>query len=165
MFSSRRDQPTPHAVATPPGEPSPALEAPAPTRRFTDAQPDRPTTLGRGLNIRGSLAGSDSLEIGGRFEGIIEVDGLCHIGEGACVIGPVRAGDAVIEGELQGRLTVRGRVEVRATAKVRGDIEARTVALADGCFFDGHIHMTGREGAGGPTTFREKRRRKHHPPA
>lgn len=141
--------------------PAPANAAPEPAspgRRFTDTAPARPTSFGPGIQVRGTLSGSDSVVVAGRFEGSLEVDGLCHIAEGACVIGPVSAGDAVVEGEVQGRLSVRGRVELHASARVRGDIEARTVALADGCFFDGRIHMTGREAPGAPTTFREKRK-------
>ncbi len=74
------------------------------------------------------------------------------------MVGTVTASDAVIEGELQGHLVVRGRVELRATAKVRADVTARTVAIADGCFFDGRIHMTGSGAPGQPTSFREWRR-------
>jgi cytoskeletal protein CcmA (bactofilin family) len=144
--------------------PGPAPTAPtnpaSPGRRFTDAAPERPTSFGPGIQVRGTLSGSDSVVVAGRFEGSLELDGLCHIAEGACVIGPVTATDAVVEGELQGRLTVRGRVELHASARVRGDIEARTVALADGCFFDGRIHMTGRDAPGAPTTFREKRKKR-----
>lgn len=138
-------------------------EAPAPARRFTDGAPARPTWFGSGIQVCGSVSGSDSIEVAGRLEGSIEVDGFCHVAVGACVVGPVTAGDAVIEGEVQGRVTVRGRVELCASARVRGDIEARTVALADGCFFEGRIHMLGREGTAAATTFREKRKPKSPP--
>lgn len=142
----------------PPPEAPPAAGSAPPARRFTDAE--RPsTTLGPRLTVRGSLRGQGAVEVAGSFEGPIDVGGLCHIAEGARVVGPVTASDAVIEGELQGRLVVRGRVELRATAKVRADITARTVAIADGCFFDGRVHMTGSNAPGQATSFRERRRR------
>ena len=142
-----------------PPAPPPAAESAPPARRFTDAE--RPaTTLGPRLTVRGSLSGQGAVEVAGSFEGPIDVEGLCHIGEGARVVGTVTASDAVIEGELQGRLVVRGRVELRATAKVRADITARTVAIADGCFFDGRVHMTGSDAPGQATSFRERRRRR-----
>ena len=129
-------------------------------RRFTDLATGG-STFGPKLHIRGSITGSDAVEIAGQVEGPIEVDGLLHIAEGARVTGPISATNAVIEGELQGRLAARGRVELRATAKVRADVHAATVAIAEGCFFDGRIHMGGGdEGGRGPTHFREKRRRR-----
>jgi cytoskeletal protein CcmA (bactofilin family) len=122
------------------------------------------SVFGPTLHIRGSITGTDTVEIAGQVEGPIEVEGLLHLAESARVTGPVSATDAVIEGELQGRLAARGRVELRPTAKVRADVHAGTVAIAEGCFFDGRIHMGG-EGERGPTHFREKRRRRgrgHH---
>jgi cytoskeletal protein CcmA (bactofilin family) len=135
--------------------PSPP-EAP-PSRRFTDAEPGHATVLRSGLKIKGELTAAGALELAGEFEGPLEVEGLCHLLETARVEGPVTAGNAVIEGELKGPLTVRGKVELRATARVRGDINARSVALAEGCYFEGHVHMEAGEG-GGPRSFQEKRR-------
>jgi cytoskeletal protein CcmA (bactofilin family) len=150
----RRSTPPPPAT---PSEAVPAAAA-SPARRFTDVVGG--SVFGPTLRIRGSIIGADAVEIAGQVEGPIEVDGLLHVADGARVTGPVTATDAVIEGELQGRLTARGRVELRASAKVRADVHASTVAIAEGCFFDGRIHMGASEGDGGPTRFREKRRRR-----
>ena len=136
------------------GTPSPSETPPA--RRFTDAVPGRATVIRSGLKIKGELTGAGALELAGDFEGPLKVDGLCHLLETGRIEGPVTAGDAVIEGELKGSLTVLGKVELRATASVRGDINARSVALAEGCYFEGHIHMEA--GEGGARSFQEKRR-------
>jgi cytoskeletal protein CcmA (bactofilin family) len=131
-------------------------EAP-PTRRFTDTAQRHVTVLGSDLKVKGELKGAGALQLAGQFEGPLSVEGLCHLLETARVEGPITAGDAVIEGELRGALTVRGKVELRATARVWGDINAPTVALAEGCYFEGRIHMEADEG-GGPVSFQEKRR-------
>lgn len=134
--------------------------ADAPARRFTDTVVGS-TTLGT-LRVQGSITGKDCVRIGGQVDGPIELDGLLHIAEGAHVTGTITADGVVIDGEVAGRLIVRGRVELSATARVRAEIHAGTVAIAEGCFFDGRIHMGGgqADGGGGPTTFREKRRRR-----
>ncbi len=135
---------------------STSSEAP-PSRRFTDIDRRQVTSIGAGLRLEGDLVGADTLELAGKVEGSISVEGLCHLHQSARVVGPLAAGDAVIEGELKGPLTVRGKLELRATARVEGDITARSVALAEGCFFEGHIHMEGGGGSGQPTSFQEKR--------
>lgn len=134
----------------------PSPEAP-PSRRFTDIDRSRMTSITAGIRLEGDLVGAETLELAGRVEGSISVEGLCHLHRTARVVGPVTAGDAVVEGELKGPLTVRGKLEVRATARVEGDITAGSVALADGCYFEGHIHMEGGGGSGQPTSFQEKR--------
>jgi cytoskeletal protein CcmA (bactofilin family) len=131
--------------------------AEAPARRFTDVAKENATVIPKGLRLEGELSGAESLELAGQVEGPVSVEGLCHLHDTGRMVGRVTAGDAVIEGELEGPLTVRGRVELRPTARVRGDIEAGSVALAEGCFFEGHIHMEGRSGPGQPTSFQEKR--------
>jgi cytoskeletal protein CcmA (bactofilin family) len=136
---------------------NPSSSEALPSRRFTDATPGRTTVIRSGLRIKGELTGAETLELAGDFDGPLRVDGLCHLLETGRIEGPVTAGDAVIEGELKGSLTVRGKVELRATASVRGDISAASVALAEGCYFEGHIHMEAGEG-GEPRSFQEKRR-------
>lgn len=133
------------------------LETPeSPARRFTDVAPGNATVIPQGVTVEGELSCGEPLEVGGRVRGPVNVEGLCHLGPNAWVVGAVTAVDAVIEGELEGPLTARGKVELRATARVRGDIEAGSVALADGCYFEGHIHMEGGPRVQ-PTSFHEKR--------
>jgi cytoskeletal protein CcmA (bactofilin family) len=114
------------------------------------------------------LTGSDSVELSGTFDGPITVDGLCRVNEGGLVTGDVTAGDAVIAGDVQGRLTVIGRLEMGAHARVVADIEAGTIAIAEGCFIEGRIHMRGSAVGSQPVSFKEKRRRRrghgHKPP-
>jgi cytoskeletal protein CcmA (bactofilin family) len=139
----------------PPEDPAPP--PPPPARRFTDAPQGRVTVLRENLTVKGELTGAEALELAGQFEGPLEVEGLFHLRESGRVTGPVRAGHAVIEGEVEGPLTVRGRIELRASARVRGDMEAGSVALAEGCYFGGHINMGGDDSNQGPTSFQEKR--------
>ena len=118
-----------------------------PARRFTDAAPGNVTVIPAGLSVEGELSCGESLEVAGRIRGPVDVGGLCHLHSNAWVVGEITTGDAVIEGEVEGPLTARGQVELRPSARVRGDIEADSVALADGCYFEGHIHMVGGPGS------------------
>jgi cytoskeletal protein CcmA (bactofilin family) len=127
-----------------------------PARRFTDGPRASTTVIPAGVSVQGELSCDESLEVDGRIQGPVNVVGLCHVRSNAWVVGEVNAGDAVIEGELEGPLKARGKVELRATARVRGDIEAASVALADGCYFEGHIHMEGGPRVQ-PRSFHEKR--------
>lgn len=133
--------------APPPPEPPPA-------RRFTD-QLDHATVILAGLRIEGDIEGGDSVEIGGTLEGNVRIEGLCRVRESGTVKGSIRARQVLIEGEVEGRdVKARERLELRSHARVRADLDAASVALADGCQFHGQIRMSGASGA---TTFKEKR--------
>jgi cytoskeletal protein CcmA (bactofilin family) len=135
-----------------------------PARRFTDAAPDAGTILGT-LSIKGELRSAGSVVLGGSFEGTLETDGMLRIEKGAHVRGRLAARDVVIEGRVEARISAQGKVEMGAAAHVRGDVEARGVAIADGCFFDGRVHMRAEVGATQPQSFKEKRRRSVAEPA
>ena len=139
---------------TPPAPPPPEA------RRFTDVASDPGTRVGSEIRIQGEFSALESVEVAGTIDGSVAVDGLCHVHPGAVVSGQITATDVVIEGVVQGSITARGKVELRASARVEADIHAHAVAIAEGSFFDGRVHMEGREGI--PTSFREKRQR---PPA
>jgi len=123
-------------------------------RRFSD--PHEPTTsVPEGLTIRGELTGAESVELLGTLEGPLTTEGFCHIHATGCLRGRLAATDVLVEGELQGDIVAKGKVELGAAARVKADIRARAIAIADGCYFDGQIHM---EGGEEHVRFQEKRK-------
>jgi cytoskeletal protein CcmA (bactofilin family) len=114
--------------------------------------------IGAGLHIKGSLTGDDAVELRGTLEGDSTTTAHYHVREGARVIGDVSASSIVIEGEVSGRVLVAERVEIGGMARVRAYVRARLVAIAEGAFFDGQVHMQGRDGPAAPVAFREKRK-------
>jgi cytoskeletal protein CcmA (bactofilin family) len=145
----------------PPTEPPPPPApppGPPPARRLTDAVEAFDTVVGPALKVKGELSGARSLDLAGVLEGPAKVEGLCHVRRSGRITGPLRAGNVVVEGEVQGNVVARGRVELRASARVQGDIVASAVAIAEGCFFDGRIQMKGGQGAGQALSFQERRR-------
>jgi cytoskeletal protein CcmA (bactofilin family) len=178
MFSWNRPQPStdrpsgnPPPDAAHPTHPGadavPALpEVAAPNRRFTDGTSVCATRLGR-LQIRGTLTSTESVELGGTFDGPIEVEGLVRVAEGGRVTGTIQTQDAVIAGEVHGHVTARGRLELGAKARVLADVDAKAIAIAEGAFIAGRVAMPGGNGAPAhgvqtpapqTTSFKEKRR-------
>jgi cytoskeletal protein CcmA (bactofilin family) len=80
------------------------------------------------------------------------------------VAGDITATNIVVDGEVSGRVLVAQKVEIGSAARVRAHVRARVVAIAEGAFFDGQVHMEGRPGPAAPATFREKRRGRRHDP-
>jgi cytoskeletal protein CcmA (bactofilin family) len=137
----------------------PAPPEPPPTRRFTDRAAPAKTVVARGIVIRGEIRGEDSVDLAGTLEGDAAIGGLLHISETASLVGTVSAQDVVVEGSVAGRIAARGKVEMRHVAKVRADVQAGTIAIAEGCLFEGHVRMDGEAGPGGQVaSFRERRR-------
>lgn len=128
----------------------------SPGRRFADSIGPIETVLGSNTELRGELRCPTHAEVFGRIFGPCTVDGLLWLHEGAVIQGDVTAAQAILEGELEGNLEVTGNVELRSQSSMRGDIHAASIAIADGCFFEGKAETT-RDSDGSSRSFQEKR--------
>jgi len=123
---------------------------------------ETPTTvIGPGTRIKGELNGDDPVDLAGTFEGHSRVNALYRLRTTGRVAGDLAAISIVVEGEMSGKMFAAEKIEIGASARVLANVRARVVAIAEGAFFDGEIHMEGRAGSATPQGFKEKR--KGHP--
>jgi cytoskeletal protein CcmA (bactofilin family) len=140
-----------------PAGPPPPEPPPRPTRRFTDMVAGAVTQLGS-LHVVGDIRGGDSVDMAGTLEGDAEVEGFFRVREPGCVRGAVKADRVLVEGEVRGEsIVAKGKIELGAKARVKADIDAASLAMGEGCFLQGRVHM--HEGGGGQVTFQERRKR------
>jgi cytoskeletal protein CcmA (bactofilin family) len=111
------------------------VEAPRPTKRSEGSE----SVIGADLAIEGSITGSGSVRLAGRFTGDVTVDGMVTIESGAKLAGSVRASVVAIAGELEGNVVKATRVDVHASGALVGDLKADTLTLAAGSRVRGHI--------------------------
>jgi cytoskeletal protein CcmA (bactofilin family) len=91
-----------------------------------------PTALGKSVEIRGEVKGSEDLTIDGRVEGtIVLTDSRLTIGPSAHIEADVSARDIVILGAVNGNVHATVKVELRKGANLRGDIFAARLSIED----------------------------------
>jgi cytoskeletal protein CcmA (bactofilin family) len=129
----------------------------APARRFTDTGEESSTVIGPGTRIRGDVTAEGPVDVAGRIEGTCRASGLCRVRAGGSVAGDVAASSLVIEGEVTGETLEAEKVEIGARARVRANVRAPRVAIAEGGFLEGHVHMDETGQPGQPVLFKEKR--------
>ncbi|MFZ0131172.1 MAG: polymer-forming cytoskeletal protein [Desulfobacterales bacterium] len=99
------------------------------------------TYLGKNLSISGSITGRDSVQISGRHEGDIQVDGHLDIREPAVVRGSLKAASITVAGTAEGDLLAASRLKIDRTGVVTGTISTSAVAFQEGAVFNGDIKM------------------------
>ncbi len=100
------------------------------------------TIIGKGIHIRGELTGSAPIEVWGSLEGVTGTEGRFWVREGGNVGGEIAAAEVIIEGHVEGKVSAEDKVEFRPTCKVQGNVAAKKVAIDEGAFFEGRIHMS-----------------------
>jgi len=105
-------------------------------------------TIGKSVQIRGEVKGSEDLLVDGLVEGTITLsDSRLTIGANARVQANVAARDVVVQGTLNGNITASGRVELRAGCKVIGDLRAARLAIEENAVFSGKVDLVQASGS------------------
>jgi cytoskeletal protein CcmA (bactofilin family) len=95
--------------------------------------------VGEKLSIKGEIAGEGDLELAGRFEGVVNVQGTVLIGDRAEVDADITASTIVVGGKVRGNLSAAGRVEILPQGVLTGNLRSGSFAAADGASVKGEI--------------------------
>jgi cytoskeletal protein CcmA (bactofilin family) len=131
------------AAPVPQPQPAPAPRpAPGPGRPAGRDPAERRTLIvGRGISVQGTVQDAERLVV----EGTVEAS-MIHANELAIALGGVFKGeieveDAEVAGTIDGTLTARGNLIVRATGKLLGVARCRRLQVEDGGQITGRIEM------------------------
>ena len=101
-----------------------------------------PASIGKSVQIRGEVKGSEDLLVDGVVEGTITLtESRLTIGPNAKVQANVSARDVVVIGTLVGDIQATGRVELRAGANLKGDIHAARLSIEENAMFSGKVDL------------------------
>lgn len=142
--------------ATAPGGPAPGIGGPRPGMqpgRAREPAERRTLVVGRGISVQGTVADAERLVVEGTVEASMIHATELSIAPGGVFKGEVEVEDAEIAGVIDGTLTARGNLIVRATGKVLGTARCRRLQVEDGGQITGRIEML-TDGAPRPETPR-----------
>ena len=137
----------PFPAAPQPGAPlgtqpmgTPAGQQPAAAQQRRPAE-RRTMVIGRGISVHGTIQDAERLEV----QGIVEAK-MIHatelaIAQGGMFRGEVEVEEAEIAGTIDGTLTARNALVVRATGRVLGTARCRRLQVEDGGQITGQIEM------------------------
>lgn len=111
------------------------------------ARPAPPTSrslacLGASLEIKGKITGEEDLQIDGKVDGPISLEGRrLTVGRTGKLNSEITAGEVIVHGTVTGNLRARDRVEIRKDGSVIGDVAAARISIEDGAYFKGRIEI------------------------
>jgi cytoskeletal protein CcmA (bactofilin family) len=98
--------------------------------------------LGSSVHIKGTISGSEDLQIDGQVEGAISLRGHgLTIGAGAQLHSEIDAREVVVYGKVTGNVRARDRVDVKTDGSIIGDISTARISIEDGAHFKGRIEI------------------------
>jgi cytoskeletal protein CcmA (bactofilin family) len=133
---------TPGVPPLPAARPMPGASVrPAPR----DAAERRTLVVGRGISVQGTVQDAERLVVEGTVEASMIHATELSIAQGGMFKGEVEVEDAEIAGTMNGTLTARGNLVVRASGRLLGKARCRRLQVEDGGQISGQMEMLGDE--------------------
>jgi cytoskeletal protein CcmA (bactofilin family) len=111
-------------------------------RKSKELNPNSTDTLvGLGSTVEGNITSKASLRIEGQLLGDIFCEGDVTIGEKAKLLSNISARNVYNAGQIEGSIQTRGVLTITPTGKVAGDINVKSLSIAEGGIFQGSSKM------------------------
>jgi len=158
MWTKTQPEAPGYAPASGQGNTSTNFNNAAAASRFTTpapatSTPTAPTAhglscLGASLEIKGKISGEEDLQIDGKVEGSIALQGQrLTVGKTGQLNSEVHAREVVVFGKVQGNVRASDRVEIKKDGSVTGDITTSRISIEDGAYFKGRIEIDRSKGS------------------
>lgn len=131
-------------LAPPPPAPSAASSGPRlamPPHPQREAAERRTLVVGRGIALQGTVQDAERLVVEGTVEASMIHATELAIAPGGTFKGEVEVEDAEVAGSMDGTLTARGNLIVRASGRLTGTARCRRLQVEDGGQITGRIEM------------------------
>jgi cytoskeletal protein CcmA (bactofilin family) len=128
------------AIPAVPRPPS-AMTPPSASRPAREAGERRTLVVGRGISVQGTVQDAERLVVEGTVEASMIHATELSISHGGVFKGEVEVEDAEIAGTIDGTLTARGSLVVRASGRLLGTARCRRLQVEDGGQITGRMEM------------------------
>ncbi len=106
-----------------------------------DSAERRTLVVGRGISVQGTVQDAERLVVEGTVEASMIHATELAVSPGGMFKGEIEVEDAEIAGTINGTLTARGSLIVRATGRVMGTARCRRLQVEDGGQISGQMEM------------------------
>jgi cytoskeletal protein CcmA (bactofilin family) len=97
--------------------------------------------LNSDVEIKGTIKFAGELTFDGKLEGDINTDGALTLSDEAVIKGNLNVGSVVLRGKINGNITAKERIEIKAKTELFGDIRAPKLAIEEGVTFVGKTEV------------------------
>ena len=97
--------------------------------------------LGSDVEIKGNIKFNGELSFDGKLDGEVHTDGTLNLGDSAVINSNINAQSVVVRGKVNGNITAKEKIEIKAKAELFGDIRAAKLAVEEGVTFVGKTEV------------------------
>src|SRR5439155_9314914 len=99
------------------------------------------TALSTDVEIKGNLKYAGELTFEGKLAGEIQTEGTLNLGDSAVITGNINAQTVVARGKINGNVTAKDKLDLKAKTELFGDIRAAKLVMEEGVTFVGKAEV------------------------
>ena len=107
--------------------------------------------LNSDVELKGTLKFAGELTFDGKLEGDINSDGALTLSDEAIIKGNLNVGSVVLRGKINGNVTAKDRIEIKAKTELFGDIRSPKLVIEEGVTFVGKTEVNPNKVSPAPT--------------
>ena len=96
----------------------------------------------KNTDIKGDLSFKGSFRIDGKFSGTINSDSVLIIGDNGKVEAEIIIGNIIINGEVNGIIQAKEKVEIHASGRVLGKVITPKLSVEEGAYLEANCQIT-----------------------
>src|SRR5215469_1550146 len=93
--------------------------------------------LNSDVELTGNLKFTGELTFDGKLDGDISSEGVLTLGDNAVIRGNLNVNSVVVRGKVNGNVSAREKIEIKAKAELFGDVRAPRLVIEEGVTFVG----------------------------
>ena len=101
-----------------------------------------PTIISASTTIKGRIQGAEDVELYGRVEGNVKLDGTLYVDEKARLDADIQATEITVHGIVVGNSIAEVVIKLESTARVIGDLRAPRIIIDDGALVRGVVETS-----------------------
>lgn len=116
------------------------------------------TIIGPSVRVEGDFITEGDIIVEGIICGTIKTSKNLRVGQKSKIFANISADNALVSGEVQGNVKIKGKLELTATGKIYGDVKVGTLIVAAGSVLNGKCQMgAGKEKASRPDFSKQEK--------
>ncbi len=104
-----------------------------------------PSSIGHGTIVTGTIDCNSDIRVDGQVKGNVKCTGKLIVGPKGIVDGEVICDNAIIQGKIIGRISVKESLEVQESAEIKGEIFTKKLQVQSGAIFNVTCDMSGKQ--------------------
>jgi len=110
-------------------------------REDTSSMKEVETIIGPSVKVEGNFVGSGDVIVEGAVNGILKTAKNLKVGTGAKIKADVEAENVFTSGEIRGNVKIKGKLEMKSSAKIFGNVETNVLSVEEGAILNGKCVM------------------------